>query len=88
MAVLVAAVTVIVFVVAVVVTVTGGRENLEVQKDCAAGKVETREATAPIAPVHCAAETLKATLPKRTNLVKNILICRSQKSCQRFGWWR
>lgn len=76
----VAAVMLTVFVVAVVVTVTGGRENREVQKDWAAGRVETREATAPRGPAHCAVETSKAMLPRRINLVKCILIYRWQRS--------
>lgn len=82
---LVAAVMLTVFVVTVVKTVTGGRENLEVQKDFAAGNGEMREATVPRAPTHCAcaAERLKAILLKKAYLVKCILIYRQQKNSEK-----
>ena len=64
-------------VVTVVVAVTGARPNLDVQNACAAGSGDTRDATAPIAPVHVAAETrAKATcmrLPRRNSFAGAIV---------------
>lgn len=76
----VATVEVTVFVVPVVVTVTGARPNLDVQNACAAGSGDTSDATAPIAPVHVAAETSMEAkcmkLPKRNSFVGAIVAVR------------